>query len=96
MRHSEGGPHHELHDKVAIANTPHTVLRDGLEAKLLRKEFTVNNERVTGKRARAEGKHRNAGNELLEPLEIIFEGESVGQEKVGPADGLASLSRRQS
>lgn len=89
--HSQAGPHQELDDEVTVTNAPKTVLRDGVEAQLLREELAVDAEGVASEGTGAEGKNSNTRNELLQALEIGCEGERVREEKMGPSDGLASL-----
>ena len=91
MDHRQASPHHELDDKVAVADAPHRVLGDGLEAQLLAEEFTVNGEGVTCKGTASEGEYRDPGDELLKPLKIVLEGLGVREQEVGPSDGLSSL-----
>lgn len=77
MRHGQARPHHELHDEVAIADSIHAVLRDGLEAEILREEVTVQREAVTSEGAASEGKDGDARDQLLKALQICLEREGV-------------------
>lgn len=87
----QAGPHHEFYNKVAIAYTPQTVLRKRLESEFLCEEVAVNSKGVAGKRARAQRKNRYSWDELAKTFEICGEREGMGQEKVGPTNGLPTL-----
>lgn len=89
---NQAGPHHKFYNKVAVAYTPQTIFCKGLESKFLCKEVAVDGEGVTGKCAGAEWKNRYPGDELAKALEIRAEREGMGQEEVGPANGLPALS----
>ena len=91
MGHRQARPHHELSDKVAVANAPHAVLRDALEAELALQELAVERERVARERAAAQWQDRYARDELLQALEVVPEGERMGEEEVRPANGLSAL-----
>jgi hypothetical protein len=90
----QAGPHHELYDKVAVADAPQTILRKGLKSQLFCEKVTVDRKGVTRECAGAEGQNRYPRDELTEAFEIRGEGKGVGQEEVGPADGLSALERR--
>ena len=55
MCRRQAGPHHELYDKVAVADAPQTILRKGLKAQLLCEEVTVDGKGITRECAGAEG-----------------------------------------
>jgi hypothetical protein len=90
----QAGPHHELYDKVAVAYTPQAVLREGLKSELFREKVTINGKGVARKSPGAEGQNGYSRDELTEAFEIRTEGEGMGQEEVGPTNGLAALERR--
>lgn len=90
----QAGPHHELYNKVTVADAPQTILRKGLKSQLLCEEVTVHGEGVSRECARAEGQNGYPRDELAEAVEIRAERKGVGQEEVGPADGLSALERR--
>ena len=87
----QAGPHHEFYNKVAVAYTPQTVFSKRLETEFLCKEVTVDSERVTSKCAGAQREDGYPRDELAKALEIGVERESMGQEEVGPTNGLPAL-----
>lgn len=87
----QAGPHHEFYNKVAVAYTPQTVFCKRLETEFLCKEVTVDSEGVTSKCAGAQREDRYPRDELTKALEIRVEREGMGQEEVGPANGLPAL-----
>ena len=93
MSRRQAGPHHELYDKVAVAHAPQTVLCKRLESELFREELTINGKGVARKCPRAEGQNGYPRDELTEALEIRAERKRMGQEEVGPTNGLGTLER---
>lgn len=91
MGHSQACPHHKFDDKVTVADTPHAVLGNGLEAQLLAKEFTVDGEGVPCEGTTSQGQDGDTGNQLLKPFKIALEGLGVREKEVSPSDGLSSL-----
>lgn len=77
MRHGQARPHHELNDKVAVADGIHAVLCDGIEAEVFRKEVTVQREAVTSESAAAKGKDGDARDQLSKTLQICLEREGM-------------------
>ena len=56
--------------------------------------MTINGKGVARKCPGAKGQNGYSGDELTEALEIRTERECMGQEEVGPTNGLATLERR--
>ena len=77
MRHRQTGPHQKLDDKVAVADAPQAVLGKRRKPELARKERAVDRKRVARKRPAAEREHRDARDELPQPLEVILERKRV-------------------
>ena len=93
MSHEKTRPHQELCNEVPIGHAPKTVLSHGLESQFLCQEFPVDAKGVPSQRATTEGQNRNARDELYETIQIIFQRSRVGQQEMGPTDGLAALTR---
>jgi hypothetical protein len=55
--HGETGPHHELNDKVAIADPVQTVPSQRLETELFSQEFPIDYERIPCECSRSKGKN---------------------------------------
>jgi hypothetical protein len=69
----------------------HRVFADGLEAQFGAEELAVERVGVAGECGGAEGEDGDTGVELPESGEVGEEGLSVGEEVVGPSDGLGAL-----
>lgn len=91
MLHEHGAPLEGLGDEVTVGNGAHGVPQDTLEAQLLGHHVAVDAEGVTSKGTAAERASVDALDNLTEALEVVGEGEAVGEHPVAPADGLSAL-----
>ena len=91
MGHREARPHHELGDKVAVADSPEAVFCNRLEAELFAEELAVHEEGIAGEGATSEREDGDAWNELLQAIEVIVERKCMREKEVRPANRLTSL-----
>ena len=91
MGHREACPHHELGDKVAVADSPEAIFCDRLEAEFFAEELAVHEEGIAGEGATSEREDGDAWNELLQAIEVIVERECMREKEMGPANRLTSL-----
>lgn len=80
--HGQTGPHEELDNKVAVADTIERVLCEGVKAQLLQQEFTVDIEGVSAEGTAAKWKSRNARSKVFQAIEVSTKRECMGEEEV--------------
>lgn len=91
MDHGQTGPLQPFNNEVSVGNGVHRVLADRVKSELLPEKLAVERVRVTSESGGTEGENRNPGVKLAETLQVGEERLGVGQEQVGPSDGLGTL-----
>ena len=94
MHHEDGGGGEEFHDVVAITDGIEAVRVDGVEVKLLRHELTVDGERRSRKRTRAERHDVRTLIDAQKARKVACEHGEVGEHMVREEDRLRTLQVR--